>query len=155
LPLLELEERPSSAAHPTPNDRDGAGARVLIVEDNADLRAMLAEVLCAEGHEVHECEDGISGLRQALALQPDVALVDIGLPFLDGYDVARGIRAGAPDAPIFLIAITGYGSDSVRKKCEAAGFDRHATKPLDLNVLLDWIRTRKEFSRSAAVTPSG
>jgi len=104
--------------------------RVLIVEDNDDARDMLRHLLTRTGHEVHEAADGLAGLYQALALRPDAAVIDIGLPGLDGYEVARRIRAGG-DAGVLLVAVTGYGQSGDRQRSTEAGFDAHLTKPVD------------------------
>ena len=104
--------------------------RVLIVEDNDDARDMLRHLLTRTGHEVHEAADGLAGLYQVLALRPDAAVIDIGLPGLDGYEVARRIRADG-DAGVLLVAVTGYGQSGDRQRSTEAGFDAHLTKPVD------------------------
>jgi two-component system CheB/CheR fusion protein len=91
---------------------------------------MLRHLLTGTGHEVHEAADGLAGLYQALALRPDAAVIDIGLPGLDGYEVARRIRAGG-DAGVLLVAVTGYGQSGDRQRSTEAGFDAHLTKPVD------------------------
>ena len=83
--------------------------RVLLVEDSADVRRMLRLRLELDGHEVHETEDGITGLAEALGLQPDVAVIDIGLPGLDGWELARRLRATDAGRRMILVAISGYG----------------------------------------------
>jgi PAS domain S-box-containing protein len=118
--------------------RRGTRRRVLIVEDHDDARQMLRHLLESLGHEVHEAADGISGLERALALAPDAVVVDIGLPGLDGYAVARELRKASSAGPL-LIAVTGYGQDGDRQRSAEAGFDAHLTKPIDpraLDVLL-------------------
>jgi CheY-like chemotaxis protein len=107
---------------------------ILIVEDGADNRESLQELLESQGHRVDTAIDGERGVEQALAGRPEVALVDIGLPRLDGYEVARRIR-GAMGSKIFLIALTGYGQPDDRARAAAAGFDVHITKPLDFRTL--------------------
>jgi signal transduction histidine kinase/CheY-like chemotaxis protein len=104
--------------------------RVLIVEDNDDARDMLRYLLEQTGHEVHEAADGLDGLERAFALEPDAAVIDIGLPGLDGYEVARRVRAGGRTR-VLLIAVTGYGQAGDRQRSSAAGFDAHLTKPVD------------------------
>ena len=108
--------------------------RVLIVEDNDDARQLLRHLLELSGHEVHEADNGTTGLERALALRPDVVLIDLGLPGLDGYEVARRIRA-AGRKDVVLIAVTGYGQREDRLRASAAGFDAHFTKPVDLTAL--------------------
>jgi signal transduction histidine kinase/CheY-like chemotaxis protein len=118
-----------SGAHPVPTRFD-----VLIVEDNPDSRELLTLVLERLGHRVYAAEDGPSGVELALARSPDVLLVDIGLPGLDGYGVARRVRAALGRA-VYLIAVTGYGQPDDRRRALEAGFDAHVTKPLDVQSL--------------------
>ncbi|MGH7314624.1 MAG: ATP-binding protein [Candidatus Rokuibacteriota bacterium] len=117
---------PSGPALRAPNRR----RRILIVEDNDDAREMLRMALTLNGHEVHEAVDGTSGLAQAIALRPDVALIDVGLPGLDGYEVARRLAAVKGRESMRLIAITGYGQAEDRRRALDAGFDAHVTKPV-------------------------
>ena len=114
-----------------PGARRAAPARqVLIVEDNDDTRAMLHEALAFSGHDVREARDGASGLALAAERAPDVALIDIGLPDLDGYEVARRLRAAPGGRRIGLVAITGYGQPEDQQRAFEAGFDAHLTKPV-------------------------
>jgi CheY-like chemotaxis protein len=108
--------------------------RVLIIEDNDDARQMLRHLLDHAGHEVHESAEGADGLARALALSPDAVIVDIGLPGLDGYSIARRLREAGPPG-VLLVAITGYGQDGDRQRSREAGFDVHLTKPIDPRVL--------------------
>ena len=129
LPRLAGE---SGAAAAGPSDaaeaEDAESRRILIVEDNADLREGLAGLLRAMGHDVVSAEDGEQGIEKAIAERPDVALVDIGLPLLDGYGVARRIRE-VYGPRVYLIALTGYGLAEDRRRALEAGFDAHLTKP--------------------------
>ncbi len=104
--------------------------RIVLIEDNSDIRETLRSVLTRWGHEVTAEADGHAGLARVLEVKPDVALVDIGLPGLNGYDVARRIRAVMPNGALRLIAITGYGQPSDRERALAAGFDVHLLKPI-------------------------
>jgi signal transduction histidine kinase len=104
--------------------------RVLIVEDNDDARAMLHEVLAFSGHDVREARDGATGLALAAQSLPDIAFIDIGLPDLDGYEVARRLRAAPGGRRMGLIAITGYGQAEDQRRAYEAGFDAHLTKPV-------------------------
>ena len=122
---------------------------VLVVEDNADARETLQMVLTLMGHQVEVAADGVSGLEKALALAPDVALVDLGLPGLDGYEVARRLRASGGN-DVFLVAVTGYGAREDRERALAAGFDAHVTKPLDAARLEEILAS----ARSASGAPS-
>jgi signal transduction histidine kinase/CheY-like chemotaxis protein len=129
--------------------------RVLIVEDNADSREMLRELLQMWGHAVETAEDGPQGLRKALSWSPEVALIDIGLPGLDGYQLVEALRRenGADD--MFVVALTGYGQKEDRSRALAAGFDAHLVKPVDLDelsrVLLEG--PRKSFHSSPSKPP--
>lgn len=109
--------------------------RILIVEDNADARQMLRSVLELEGHEMHEAEDGITGLAHALELEPDIAVVDIGLPGLDGWELARRVRATDAGRRMILVAVSGYGQPDDLTRSRLAGFDTHLVKPVDPETL--------------------
>jgi CheY-like chemotaxis protein len=113
----------------------------LIVDDNQDAAETLAEVLADLGYEVATAHDGIAALNVATAFKPTVCLLDIGLPSMDGYELARRLRASAalPDGAR-LIAVTGYGQDNDRRLSSAAGFDAHLVKPVDLDALIDLVR---------------
>ena len=128
--------------------RPGTPRRILVVEDNPDAREMLCVVLAHEGHDVHEAADGPTGLDAAASCCPDVALIDVGLPGLDGYEVARRIRASTAGEPPYLIAITGYGQPEDRRRAREAGFDTHLVKPIDPIRLAEVIAT-------AAARPRG
>jgi CheY-like chemotaxis protein len=107
---------------------------VLVVEDNPDGREMLRALLAAWGHQVEAAADGAEGVRKAVAWRPEVAVVDIGLPKVDGYEVARRLRA-ALHGRVRLIALSGYGTPEDRAEALASGFDVHLTKPADPEVL--------------------
>src|SRR5437879_3099797 len=108
-----------------------APCRILLVEDNADARDMLLALLTLDRHEVVTAADGPAGVDAALRLRPDVALVDIGLPGLNGYEVARRIRATESGRTIKLIALTGYGQSEDMRQAREAGFDLHLVKPVE------------------------
>jgi len=110
-------------------------ARVLIVEDNLDAAEALSELLRMWGHDVEVTHDGVSALRAARQGEPDVVLLDIGLPGMDGYEVARELRAIPGLAAARLIALTGYGQESDRRRSSLAGVDHHLVKPVDLERL--------------------
>jgi signal transduction histidine kinase/ActR/RegA family two-component response regulator len=114
-----------------------AGAkRVLIIEDNRDARESLAQLLQMIGHEVSTARDGSEGLRLAATAGADVALIDIGLPDMSGYEVAKRLRSSPPEsAHPHLVALTGYGREEDRKLAMEAGFDEHLTKPVELEEL--------------------
>ncbi|HJQ64058.1 MAG TPA: ATP-binding protein [Burkholderiales bacterium] len=124
----ELMERKISA-------QPAAARRILIVEDSDDTRQMLKEALILSGHEVQEACDGETGLTAAAAAPPDIALIDIGLPDIDGYEVARRLRANPANGRIPLIALSGYGQPADVKRAYDAGFDSHLTKPVAIDEL--------------------
>jgi len=107
------------------------GCRIVLVEDQADAREMLSLLLTARGHEVVEAPDGTAGIEQIERTRPDAALVDIGLPTLSGYDVARRIRQDRSLDSVVLIALTGYGTHTDIEAASEAGFDEHLTKPVE------------------------
>jgi CheY-like chemotaxis protein len=118
---------------------------VLIVEDNPDGRESMCELLEIWGHQVELAENGPQGVEKAFSLRPDVALVDIGLPGLDGNEVARRIRSTLGPQQICLIAMTGYGQPEDRRRALQAGFDNYLIKPVDpsrLATLLEELRQR-------------
>jgi CheY-like chemotaxis protein len=131
---LPLAEPDGVVAVGPPQCTGHAHRRILVVEDDPDARALTRDVLVAAGHQVDVARDGAEGLSRAVALRPDVVVVDIGLPVLDGYGVARGVRDALGDT-IRLIAVTGYGQPEDRARALAAGFDRHLVKPVDASVL--------------------
>jgi len=110
--------------------------RILLADDNRDAAESLAIILRLEGHEVELAHDGDAALRAFEAGRPDVALLDIGMPKSNGYEVARQIRAVAGGEDVLLIAITGWAQDSDKAQSRAAGFDHHLTKPIEPESLI-------------------
>ncbi len=136
LPAIpEPEPLGQRSGYRVPSPRPSRQARVLIVEDNDDARIMLQRILQSDGHLVSAARDARAGLEAAGAGSPNVALVDIGLPGMDGYQFARALRERLGNG-VRLIALTGYGSDSDRLRAAEAGFDAHLTKPVDMDRLL-------------------
>jgi CheY-like chemotaxis protein len=136
LPLLEGS--PRETARPTPRDHPAPVSRpmrVLVVDDNLDAAEMLAEWLSAIGHSVRVAADGPTALEIASEFRPDVALLDIGLPVMDGYEVARRLRELPGCAKTRLIALTGYGQESDHDRSRRAGFEDHLVKPVDLDAI--------------------
>ncbi|WLI90880.1 response regulator [Massilia sp. R2A-15] len=115
---------------------DAGKPTVLLIEDNEDGREMMATMLDAYGYSVQQAADGVQGVQMAHAGAPDVALVDIGLPGIDGYEVARRLRGSDTTRHIRLIALTGYGLADDQRRVLEAGFDVHLVKPVDINHLL-------------------
>jgi signal transduction histidine kinase len=114
---------------------DPDALRVLVVDDNVDSAELLAESVRLMGHVPRVAHDGPAGLRIGAAFRPDVALLDIGLPVMDGYELARHLRALPGLESIRLIAITGYSQEADRRQSAAAGFERHLVKPIQLEQL--------------------
>ena len=136
LPIMVESSAPAAAAHrrePTAS----VPLRILVVDDNRDAAAMLAVLLKFAGHETHTVHDGLAAVEATTTLDPDVVLLDIGLPGLNGYEAARrirerhGIKSGRP----VLFALTGWGQDEDRRRSQEAGFDAHLVKPVDAVVL--------------------
>ena len=111
------------------------------MEDNDDSRDSLRLLLLSLGHHVLEAADGRQGLALALAEQPDVMLIDLGLPGLDGYELARAVRAGERGTATRLIAVTGYGQAEDRRRSTDAGFDAHLVKPVSLAALTSLLQS--------------
>jgi len=132
LPAIDAPATPPAprAAPPRAQSRT-----ILIVEDNHDARATLRELLEMAGHTVHEAPDGARGLDTALKLRPDIAFIDLGLPGMDGLELARRIRASAAGRDMRLVALTGYGSADDRARSGQAGFDVHLVKPVEREML--------------------
>jgi CheY-like chemotaxis protein len=122
------------AAAGTGRVRSRGPLRVLVVDDNVDSAEMLQVLLGSMGHDAQLAHDGKSAIAAAAAQKPQVVLLDIGLPDMDGYEVARQIRA-RQDGPMRLIALTGWSQDDTREKARDAGFDHHLTKPTEPDAL--------------------
>jgi len=111
--------------------------RILVVDDNVDSAESLAELMRLGGHEVRTAYTGPTAVETATAFRPEVVLLDIGLPILNGYDAARRIREQPWGKDMVLVALTGWGQEEDRRKSKDAGFDLHMVKPVDLNVLTE------------------
>ena len=119
-----------------------APARVLIVDDNLDAAQSVAAFVEMAGHHVRIAADGMQALEAAAEFGPDAVVLDIGLPRLDGYEVARRLRKLESLHDVVLIAVTGYGQASDRERTMIAGFDAHFVKPVEPSVLLSSIAER-------------
>jgi len=113
--------------------------RIVLIDDNVDAAESLAMLLRLKGHEVHVAYDGAQGVSIALKTVPDCVLVDIGLPGIDGYEVAKRLRSHDRNG-MLLVALTGYGQTEDRRRSEQAGFDHHLVKPVSQEVLEDLLR---------------
>ncbi len=134
LPAGMLRKRNSSLPAPV-QEPLAERARVMVVDDNADALATLSEALRAHGHEVHTAADAASALALAARVPPELAVLDIGLPGMDGYELARRLRQLPGLAGIKLVAVTGYGQASDKQTARAAGFDDHLVKPVTVQAL--------------------
>jgi CheY-like chemotaxis protein len=124
-----VDEAKASRPAPAPQHR------LLIVDDNVDSAESMAELLALSGHEVRTAHDGAAALIEAQSFRPEVILLDIGLPGMNGYEVARRMREIPELRTATLMAMTGYGQDEDRRKSQEAGFDHHLVKPVDLSDL--------------------
>jgi signal transduction histidine kinase len=144
LPLMSM--KPSGKRKRTPAKPRIETARnpkaILLVEDNRDIAEVLADILRARGHTVEVAHDGPSALERVAKFRPRIALLDIGLPAMDGYELARRLRKQKGLARLKLAAVTGYGQASDRRRAERAGFSEHLVKPIDVERLLAVVESR-------------
>lgn len=124
-------------SNPSPPSR-----RVLIADDNSDAAESLAMLLRLDGHDVAVATDGAEALRLFEQKMPDVALLDIGMPQVDGYELARRIRALSAGSDVLLVAITGWAAEEDRQRSRAAGFNHHLTKPVEPDAVAELLRSR-------------
>ncbi|MFL6631204.1 MAG: ATP-binding protein [Massilia sp.] len=142
---LPLASMPHSAP-PQPDAgaaEAAAGLRILVADDNADVAELLRDLLARHGHTVDVVGNGHAALEAAARVKPDVALLDIGMPGLNGHDVARRLRAQPDTRATRLVALSGWGTDADRARSADAGFDCHLTKPVELQALLDIVSGRR------------
>jgi CheY-like chemotaxis protein/anti-sigma regulatory factor (Ser/Thr protein kinase) len=123
-------------------DGSAQSLRILVVDDNVDSAVTMAAVLGIQGHEVRTAHDGLQALEDMRSFKPDVAILDIGMPQMNGYTVASRIRERTDEFQPLLIAVTGWGQEEDRQRSKAAGFDHHLVKPVDPGVLLDLLASR-------------
>lgn len=131
--------RPAPATQPPPAGKAYQRKRVLIVDDDIDAADMLAQALQGAGHEVRKEHDGTSALVAATQFQPDVVLLDLGLPGMDGIEVARRLRGYPQLASVRIVALTGFGQGSDRKRSAAVGIESHLVKPVDVKTVMEAI----------------
>ena len=142
LPIFQGTPPPAPAPHANPATAE-VGRRILIVDDNIDSTRSLALIQNRRGHQTRTAFTGLDALAIAAEFQPEVILLDIGLPGMDGFEVARKIREIPGLERAFLVAMTGYGSDGDRTTARIAGFDEYLIKPADLDVLRGWLKDLK------------
>ena len=141
LPRAEVRRKPAEKSSRRRRATSGraCGRRILVVDDNRDSTEVLSLLLSQRGYEVEVAHDAVAGLKSALAFRPAVALLDIGLPEMDGYELARRLKATPELRDVRLIAVTGYGQPSDREKALDAGFFEHVTKPFEFERLAELI----------------
>jgi PAS domain S-box-containing protein len=142
LPGVSIAAAATTTAGSARDGRAAPNKRILLADDNRDAAESLAIILRLEGHDVELAHDGYSALQAYAKLRPDVALLDIGMPKANGYDVARQIRAAPDGQGVLLIAITGWAQDSDKAQSRAAGFDHHLTKPIEPETLFGLLGSR-------------
>jgi len=136
LPVLGDMPKAAPRATPAAKERAAVARRMLVVDDNVDSAESLTMLLQVSGHETHTAHDGLEAVAAAERYRPEVVLLDIGLPSLNGYDAARRIREQPWGKDMVLIALTGWGQEADRRKSKDAGFDQHMVKPVDLDALM-------------------
>jgi CheY-like chemotaxis protein len=136
-PVLALNGFADSPLASSADSGDRVKRRILLADDNNDALESLATLLELGGHEVVTASNGALALECAERHRPEVVLLDIGMPMLDGYEVARRIRVQPWGQKITLVALTGWGQDSDRRRSREAGFDSHLVKPLDMDKLTE------------------
>jgi CheY-like chemotaxis protein len=141
LPCLSEAAPAADGAPAEPEHVAGTRCRVLVVDDNHDAAEAAAVFLSLAGHEVKAVGDGLEALASAPVFAPDVVVLDIGLPGMDGYEVARRLRGVPETRDSLLVALTGYGQQGDRERAQKAGFDHHLTKPAEPNELLALIES--------------
>jgi CheY-like chemotaxis protein len=134
LPVLDERQEPERSTATGDHARGATDARrFLVVDDNPDSAASLAMLLGITGHQTRTVHDGLAAVSEAGLFRPDVVLLDIGLPKLNGYDLARSLRARSGTAGSILVAVTGWGQPSDRQLAKEAGFDDYLVKPVDFD----------------------
>jgi CheY-like chemotaxis protein len=135
LPIVPQTVTSSTSNNSSGSARPTSKRRVLIVDDNADALASLSMVVRALGSETFDARDGLEAVESAGNLRPDVILMDIGMPRLNGYDAARRIRQEPWGNEVLMVATTGWGKEEDRRRSKEAGFDLHLVKPIDISAV--------------------
>jgi CheY-like chemotaxis protein/anti-sigma regulatory factor (Ser/Thr protein kinase) len=136
VPLARFQIAAAAQSAEIAAPRSLAPMRCLVVDDNVDAAHMLELALKFEGHDVRLAFDGVDAVEAAAVYQPDAVVLDIGLPRMNGYDVARALRQLPGLADVIIVGVTGYGQERDRERSRDAGFDHHLVKPIDLEALL-------------------
>ena len=148
LPLAGSHTEAVRLASPTPARPPDARRRIVLIDDSDDLRESMKEYLEDLGHEVSTAANGLDGVETVLRVLPDVALVDVGLPGIDGYEVARQVRSAPEGSSLYLVALTGYGGAEATHRALNAGFDLHLTKPVNIQRLQEVVTGHGPEARS-------
>jgi CheY-like chemotaxis protein len=141
LPVAVRSEAPAPAVADVRGGGAAHGHRILVADDNVDFAESFALILRMLGNEVRVVHDGADALQQAATFEPEFCFLDIGLPKLNGYDLAESLRASAATRNSTLIAITGWGQERDRQRAHQAGFDHHLVKPVDAGEIEALLRT--------------
>ena len=151
LPVVDLPIEASDQPPPSVGEQAPPGSRVLVVDDNRDTADSIMTLLQMAGYETRAAYTGAGGLEMALSYQPRVALLDIGLPEMDGFELARLVRQDPRLNEVLLIAMTGYGEEHHQRASREAGFGHHLVKPVDPNTLLEMLARLIPRGDAAAV----
>lgn len=141
LPALKQSAKSVSEIEPVVDDLPQTRRRILVVDDNVDSAESMAMMLELSGHDVATAHDGLAAVELAKAFRPHVALLDIGMPKLDGYEAARSIRQQSWGQKMKLVALTGWGQQEDKRRSREAGFDAHLVKPIDFGALEELVVT--------------
>ena len=153
LPLAAREQTHATAPAPEADVNAAGTLRVLVVDDNLDGAECLSMLLELKGHETRMAHSGPDALTATADFRPHVVFLDIGLPGLNGYEVAKRVRQNPDLAQPYLVALTGWGAEEDKRQASAAGFDQHMVKPLDTSKLTD-ILAQSVLARAAAARSS-
>jgi CheY-like chemotaxis protein len=148
LPVLKRTLPPATEGHKPEFRAQAPARRILVVDDNKDAAQSLGLLLKLSGHEVRTAYDGPAALEAVRTEAPEIVLLDIGLPRMDGLEVARRMRQELGLKDILLVALTGYGQEEDRRRSQEAGFNAHLVKPLDLEELRELLARRKTAAPS-------
>jgi signal transduction histidine kinase/CheY-like chemotaxis protein len=143
LPILVQFDQRQPAPTPVMAARAPAPLRILVVDDNRDSAHSLAQLLRLDGHDAESAHDGLEAMEASESLRPDVVLLDIGLPKLNGFEVCRRIRQHQWGSQMMLVALTGWGQDEDRRKAKDCGFDHHMVKPVNYQALMNLLAELK------------
>ncbi|MGX4642524.1 hybrid sensor histidine kinase/response regulator [Massilia sp. SYSU DXS3249] len=155
LPLRQDEAGEAAGGAPGIEAAGAQRLRVLVVDDNVDAAESLVALLTVLGHETRMTQDGLAGLQEARRFRPDLALLDIGLPGMNGHELARALRADPRTSGAVLVALTGWGAASDMTLSQDAGFDQHLTKPVSLEALAQALAAATRSARAGQVQAQG